>query len=620
MGNLENLPRESPERSPSFMLVYGGAVLSIALATGIRLLLDPLLGDRSPFAILLFAVLLTAWRAGFRPALVAAILGLPLADYFLIAPRGSFTIRDTHNWSELSLYLALSVGIAVLGGRMQSARLRLGRNLQNTQEALSQSEERLNLTLRSSGIAVWSWEIEPNVIEADEHCSALFGVAPGQFPKTVEGFAELLHPDDRERVRQAIASSLERGAEYKTEFRVVWRDGTIRTLVARAKIDYGEARRPLRFTGLCWDVTQQHQAEENLRFANEKLILSVQALERHQEQAAILRKMNDLLQACSASKEAYDIVGQFCAHLFPTYAGVLYIFSASRNLVTSVATWNDPRVGEIDFQPDDCWALRRGQPHIIEPGQIGTVCRHLKDIQGGHACLPLMAQGTGLGILYLQKHNGAQSPLGCFPPEDRQLADTVTENVAISLSNLYLQEALRGQSIRDSLTGLFNRRYLEESVERELHRLARREQPAGFLMLDLDHFKAFNDTFGHEGGDALLRTFGQFLRENLRKEDIACRYGGEEFCILLCESSLENTVRRAEQLRVGVSCLTVQYGGQPLGVVTVSIGVACFPTHGSTLSDLIGAADTALYQAKADGRNRVVTATATLTRETLPQT
>jgi diguanylate cyclase (GGDEF)-like protein len=163
------------------------------------------------------------------------------------------------------------------------------------------------------------------------------------------------------------------------------------------------------------------------------------------------------------------------------------------------------------------------------------------------------------------------------------------------------------------VTGLFNRRYLEESGERELYRMARGKQPAGLAMIDLDHFKAFNDTFGHEGGDALLRTFGQFLREHLRKEDIACRYGGEEFCILFCESSLDDTVRRAEQLRLEVNHVSVQHRGQHLGAITISIGVASYPAHGSVLTDLIAAADKALYQAKADGRNRVVTATATAT-------
>jgi diguanylate cyclase (GGDEF)-like protein len=223
-----------------------------------------------------------------------------------------------------------------------------------------------------------------------------------------------------------------------------------------------------------------------------------------------------------------------------------------------------------------------------------------------------MAQGTGLGTLYLQNRqpDDALGPKEFLPSEDRQLAFTVAENVAISLSNLYLQEALRVQSVRDPLTGLFNRRYLEESGEQELHRMARGNQSGGFAMMDLDHFKTFNDTFGHEGGDTLLRAFGQFLREHLRQEDIACRYGGEEFCILFRGSSLDDTVRRAEQLRSEVTHLAVQHGGQSLGAITVSIGVASYPTHGRTVTDLIAAADSALYRAKADGRNRVVTAAA----------
>lgn len=231
-----------------------------------------------------------------------------------------------------------------------------------------------------------------------------------------------------------------------------------------------------------------------------------------------------------------------------------------------------------------------------------------------------MAQGTGLGIMYLQgrQNAGPQAPAEFLNPEDRRLASNVTEQVALSLANLRLQEALRLQTIRDPLTGLFNRRYLEETVERELHRMTRREQPAGFVMMDLDHFKAFNDTFGHDGGDALLRAFGQFLREHLRREDIACRYGGEEFCVLFCEASLEDTVRLAEQLRSQVKQLTVQHEGQHLGAVTISIGIASYPMHGSTISELIAVADSALYQAKTEGRDRIVTGAAKSTASATP--
>lgn len=499
---------------------------------------------------------------------------------------------------------------------MRSSSRRTVQALQQTQRDLAQSEDRFGLVLRASEISVWSWDIKTNTVKADEHYSVIFGLPFRMFPHTFEDFAASVHPDDRERVQQAVAASIESGAELKLEFRAVWPNGAVRAVASRAKIDYGEDAQPVQFTGLCWDVTEHHQEQENLRLANDKLIQSVKELEEGEERAAILSKMNGLLQACAGSKEAYDVVSHFCGHLFPMYAGAIYIFSASRNLVNRVATWNDPIACEAEFEPDHCWALRRGQPHITDPSRVR--CIHLKDIPGEHACLPLMAQGTGIGILYLEKHDGVCAAKQFLPAKDLRLAGSVAENIAISFSNLYLQETLRRQSIRDPLTGLFNRRYLEESVERELHRLARRELPAGFAMLDLDHFKTFNDTFGHESGDALLSAFGQFLRENLRKEDIACRYGGEEFCILFCESSMEETLRRAVQIRLGVSKLAVQHRGQHLGIVTVSIGVASFSTHGSTLSDLIAAADSALYCAKAEGRNRVVAATINSPPETQP--
>jgi diguanylate cyclase (GGDEF)-like protein/PAS domain S-box-containing protein len=618
MRYFKNDRPESPYMWRSVVLRYGCAVVSVAFAIWVRLFLDPLLGDHSRYATLLLAILVTAWYGGGRAGLTALMLGMCSADYFLITPRGEIGHKGINGYLELFLYACVGLCIVLICGFMRSSSLQTVHALQQTQKDLAQTQDRLGLVLRSSGITVWSWDIKANIVNADEHYSVIFGLPSGQFPHSVEEFAASVHPDDRESVQQAIAASLESGAEYKTEFRAVWPNGTVRALASRAKIEYGEEGRPAHFIGLCWDVTEHHQAQENLRLANEKLSQSVKELEQGKERAATLSKMNGLLQACFDSREAYGIVSHFCEYLFPMYAGAIYTFSSSRNLVNRVATWNDPLAGEVEFEPDACWALRRGQPHITNPGRTGTPCRHLKDLPGGHACLPLMAQGTGLGILYLEMHDGARAAEQFLPANDLQLAGSVAENIAVSLSNLYLQEALRLQSLRDPLTGLFNRRYLEESVERELHRLARRKLSAGFAMLDLDHFKTFNDTFGHEGGDALLCAFGQFLKEHLRKEDIACRFGGEEFCILFCESSLEETLRRAKQLRAGVSKLIVRNRGQHLGVVTVSIGVACYPIHGGTLNDLIAAADSALYQAKADGRNRVVAAIAHSSPETIP--
>ena len=187
-------------------------------------------------------------------------------------------------------------------------------------------------------------------------------------------------------------------------------------------------------------------------------------------------------------------------------------------------------------------------------------------------------------------------------------ASAVAERISLVLANLSVREVLRNQSIRDSLTGLFNRRFMEESLEREVRRAARNKEGVALLMLDLDRFKLFNDTFGHQAGDVLLRGFGDFLSQGTRGQDVACRYGGEEFLIVLSGASVDAACKRAELLREDLKQLTVRHAGQVLGRVTVSIGVSAFPGHGATAEELVRAADKALYRAKTEGRDRGVVA------------
>ncbi|MEW6742286.1 MAG: GGDEF domain-containing protein [Planctomycetota bacterium] len=172
-------------------------------------------------------------------------------------------------------------------------------------------------------------------------------------------------------------------------------------------------------------------------------------------------------------------------------------------------------------------------------------------------------------------------------------------------SNLRLRELLRQQAIQDPLTGLFNRRYLEDNLLRELARAQRRNAPLCLAMLDLDHFKRFNDAYGHEAGDLLLRELGRVLRENLRKSDIVCRYGGEEFVLVLPDSSVADTRARVEQISVLVKGLQIRRGEQLLAATTVSAGIVSVPEHGSTVEELVRSADGALYAAKQAGRDRV---------------
>lgn len=355
--------------------------------------------------------------------------------------------------------------------------------------------------------------------------------------------------------------------------------------------------------GVAIDITDRKQAEAALQQANEQLTGWVNQLEQRNQEITLLGKMSDVLQACLTVEEAYSAIALLMQPLFPQTSGGIFLISASKNLVEAVATWGTALSSQELFTPNDCWALRRGRVHQSEGSQDGLGCKHIhQSLPAQSLCIPMMAQGEAIGVLYL-----SCLQLTALTETKQQLAVTVAENIALALANLRLRETLKNQSIRDPLTGLFNRRYMEESLERELHRSARKQQSLGIIMLDVDHFKHFNDTFGHEAGDAVLRELGMFLQNHIRSSDVACRYGGEELMLILPETSLSVVQQRAEQIRVGVKHLQVQHR-QSVGAITLSLGVACFPEHGLTGEAVIRAADAALYRAKKEGRDCVITA------------
>jgi diguanylate cyclase (GGDEF)-like protein len=323
--------------------------------------------------------------------------------------------------------------------------------------------------------------------------------------------------------------------------------------------------------------------------------------------------MGDLLQTCVTAPEACAIIVQFARQLFPNDAGALCLLGGANNLVEAAAVWGELPPDELVFAPSECWALRRGRLHVVTDPDSGPVCPHLgKPPNGPYFCVPMMAQGEALGVLHLRENPSDLEHVDGLHEQlheaKRRLVVTVAEHVALALANLKLRETLRTQSIRDQLTGLFNRRYMEESLDRELRRSARTRRPLGLILIDLDRFKSFNDSHGHEAGDRLLRAVGHFLQKRMRGGDIACRYGGEEFVFVLPEASLDATADRAEQLRQEVKELHVMHRGRQLGPITLSLGVAVFPDHGTTAVELLRAADAALYRAKAEGRDRMVVA------------
>lgn len=337
-----------------------------------------------------------------------------------------------------------------------------------------------------------------------------------------------------------------------------------------------------------------------------------EGLERRSKAMNILSHMTELLQTCNTEKEAYLSIKESAEQLFPDNPGVVLCHDNSKNMLEPVAVWGTPPLNEQDVIPADCWAMQvMGQAHRVDGTQAGLNCNLAEAVSGTHICIPITGvKDEFIGVVHLLIEPAGEKgeDADILIKEKNQVAISFASRLGISLSNLKLRESLHNLAIRDQLTGLYNRRYIEESFERELLRAKRNSLHLGVVMIDIDHFKRFNDTLGHAAGDALLRALGKFLLQNIRRSDIVCRYGGEEFLLILPETSLGIAVQRAETLCEKVKKLQVEHENRLLEHITLSLGVAVFPDNGETMDAIIKAADTALYRAKEEGRNRVCVA------------
>jgi len=352
-----------------------------------------------------------------------------------------------------------------------------------------------------------------------------------------------------------------------------------------------------------YDFTQRRQLDEAQRQLLEQKELVLRELEAHHRQSLLINRLNDLLQSCRAEREAYEVISLALGEIFAGHVGCLAIAEAhSRDLLT-VAAWGETSAGTSPaFTIDDCWALRRGEVHVVQAG--GELpCQHFDQIPAhGYICLPLVVGGETLGLLNLEL------PAACDSKRMALIDDAmrrVAETIKLSLSNLRLRIALEEQATHDTLTGLFNRRYLDNTLPRELHRARRNNESLTVAMIDIDHFKNFNDKYGHEAGDLVLHQVGQLLRHNLRKSDVGCRYGGEELLVVLPNAGALNAQSRLAEFCAQIRTLSIVYRDQILPPVTVSVGIASAGDGNFDSLALLRAADTALYAAKAAGRDRI---------------
>lgn len=347
--------------------------------------------------------------------------------------------------------------------------------------------------------------------------------------------------------------------------------------------------------GISHDITELKRTQE--------------LLQQHNRELELLNRMSERFQSCEREDETYQILMDMCQQLFPDDSGYLALVDESRTRLTRVASWGKcscdlPAHAEVE------WGCQQRQLQVNTPDNADQEwAYHSFSLQAGHLVTPILNVGEQLGVLSLYSQNGHQKhqQIESFRKSKQMLLLRIVEHYALSLTNLRLREKLRLESIRDSLTGLYNRRYMEAALKQESARVKRHKSLFGIIMLDLDHFKAFNDRYGHNVGDAVLQELGKFLTSNIRGEDVACRYGGEEFLLILSGASLGNTRQRAEQLWLKLRDFKVIYRERQFSM-TASIGVAALPYHGPEVMDVVKAADDALYLAKAHGRNQVVVA------------
>jgi diguanylate cyclase (GGDEF)-like protein/PAS domain S-box-containing protein len=477
--------------------------------------------------------------------------------------------------------------------------------------ASSAAELAAQLAVHTSNMELVFEKVPEPVLLMDENCiiqranlaaSEIFGhnifeVIGKPCHEIIHGTAE--PPEDCPHRRMQLSGRPERG-----EISVSSKDKTFDLAVSPC-VNPTESFRGC--VGIFRDTTGVRSAENELRNANLKLSGWATQLEQRLKEMALLGEMDDLLQLRVSATQTYGVLAHFGTKLFGEDSGALRLLRPESKLLETVVIWGVDPPPVRSFPSDTCDAVRAACPTDTFEG--ASPCAHITSPSRMKSlCMPVLGQHEVLGLLELKLakpvDNSTDSPRTAAAIRHR--AAIVAEHFGRALVSLRQREDLLIETVRDPLTGLFNRRYLEESLEREMNRAARSRRPLSIIMLDVDHFKIFNDTHGHAAGDAMLSAISKMLQARTRQGDIACRYGGEEFLLILPEAPLAVAWQRAEQLRSEARQLHVKLGEIDLQPVTLSLGVAAFPKHGASPRELLACADSHLYLAKNAGRDCVV--------------
>ncbi|WEF26426.1 sensor domain-containing diguanylate cyclase [Klebsiella aerogenes] len=313
----------------------------------------------------------------------------------------------------------------------------------------------------------------------------------------------------------------------------------------------------------------------------------------------LLARMTQRLQGCESFDDVVKVAELFAPNIAPDIPGRLYILETDPWQMRCVAQWLSPPDEAEVFYPDNCWAVRRGLSHPPVNGEPDIACYHLPEAHAERSlCVPLVAQGEAIGLLSFRNVTHETAP-------SRAYLELMAEALGLALANQRLRNALLEKALFDSLTGLRNRHHLDEALHTQMNLAVRNGTPLSCLMIDIDHFKAINDNYGHEAGDLVIKNVATIIQRAVRDIGMAFRYGGEEFLVLLSGTDEASAEACATEIYNNVRNMTLRFGLTELGQVDVSIGIASYPQH--TQSDsLLRAADAALYRAKELGRSRII--------------
>lgn len=498
------------------------------------------------------------------------------------------------------LYIAVTVFTVAHAHKLLINSIKLKIYNTNILETLRRSEENFRNTIDSAPIGTALLSPDGKYQHINRTMHDLLGYTDEELQNmTME---EITHADDA-KTSIDIMNKLLQG-EIKIahlEKRYIRKDGGVIWALVSVSLLRDEQGNPKNFIVQIIDVSDRIQNEKRMIELNKQTLEMLNELKQLEHEENLLNKLNSMLQVCLKPEEAYPRISIIAEKLFPELNGGLSVYIKVNQNIETVLQWGKEKLLQNFFLPADCFGIRGGITNTVDDPNISVPCAHyLSPPQGGYMSIPLIVQNELIGVIHILASKGK-----AIPKHLQELAVTFSNIIKLALANINLRESLHELSMRDQLTGLYNRRYLTESLTRELLRIVREKTTLCTAMLDIDDFKKFNDTLGHAAGDEVLKFIGNMLKNNFRSSDIACRFGGEEFVVIMIRSDAKDAAQRMNHFRETIQNSSLFYQGKLLPSITISIGIAEAPQHGISVEDLLKAADTALYQVKRTGKNKV---------------